>query len=181
MRKNSAQATMVRFRALVKPIRHLIRIAYRVFLDFLFLLALAFRSRRAVEAENLFLRKQLALFQERKTKPHRADDSREVKILMRLRGLGHSHMAAVFGIASRQEAEAYLEHPVLGQRLRECTHLVNLVEGRSIDQIFGYPDDLKFRSSMTLFSCINLHDHVFTDAWQKYFGGQPDRLTLERL
>ena len=102
-------------------------------------------------------------------------------IFPQLRGLGHSHMAAAFGIASRQEAEAYLEHPVLGQRLRECTHLVNLVEGRSIDQIFGHPDDLKFRSSMTLFSSIKLYNQVFTDALQKYFGGQPDRLTLERL
>ena len=102
-------------------------------------------------------------------------------IFPQLRGLGHSHMAAAFGIASRQEAEAYLEHPVLGQRLRECTHLVNLVEGRSIDQIFGHPDDLKFRSSMTLFSGIKLYNQVFTDALQKYFGGQPDRLTLERL
>jgi len=102
-------------------------------------------------------------------------------IFPQLRGLGHSHMAAAFGIASRQEAEAYLEHPVLGQRLRECTQLVNLVKGRSIDQIFGYPDHLKFRSSMTLFSSLKLYDQVFTDALQKYFGGQPDRLTLERL
>jgi uncharacterized protein (DUF1810 family) len=102
-------------------------------------------------------------------------------IFPQLRGLGHSHMAAAFGIASRQEAEAYLEHPILGQRLRECTHLMNLVEGRSIDQILGHPDDLKFRSSMTLFSSIKLYNQVFTDALQKYFGGQPDRLTLERL
>jgi uncharacterized protein (DUF1810 family) len=102
-------------------------------------------------------------------------------IFPQLRGLGHSQMAAAFGIASRQEAEAYLEHPVLGQRLRECTQLVNLVKGRSIDQIFGYPDHLKFRSSMTLFSSLKLYDQVFTDALQKYFGGQPDRLTLERL
>jgi len=102
-------------------------------------------------------------------------------IFPQLRGLGHSQMAAAFGIASRQEAEAYLEHPVLGQRLRECTQLVNLVKGRSIDQIFGYPDHLKFRSSMTLFSGLKLYDQVFTDALQKYFGGQPDRLTLERL
>jgi uncharacterized protein (DUF1810 family) len=102
-------------------------------------------------------------------------------IFPQLRGLGHSHMAAAFGIASRQEAEAYLEHPILGQRLRECTHLMNLVEGRSIDQILGHPDDLKFRSSMTLFSSIKLYNQVFTDALQKYFGGHPDRLTLERL
>jgi uncharacterized protein (DUF1810 family) len=65
--------------------------------------------------------------------------------------------------------------------VRECTHLINLVEGLSIDQILGHPDDLKFRSSMTLFSSIKLYNQVFTDALQKYFGGQPDRLTLERL
>lgn len=102
-------------------------------------------------------------------------------IFPQLRGLGRSPMATTFGIASRQEAEAYLAHPVLGRRLRECADLVNLVEGRSIDQIFGYPDDLKFRSSMTLFATIALNNQVFKDALQKYFAGQSDRLTVERL
>src|ERR1700686_118252 len=72
-------------------------------------------------------------------------------IFPQLRGLGSSQMAAKFGISSGQEAEAYLKHPVLGPRLRKCTGLVNLLKGRSIKEIFGYPDDLKFRSSMTLF------------------------------
>jgi uncharacterized protein (DUF1810 family) len=102
-------------------------------------------------------------------------------IFPQLRGLGHSQMATTFGISSRQEAEAYLRHPVLGQRLRECTRLVNLVEGRSINQIFGYPDDLKFRSSMSLFASVTPDNQVFKDALQKYFGGELDRLTLERL
>ena len=102
-------------------------------------------------------------------------------IFPQLRGLGHSHMATAFGIASRQEAEAYLEHAILGPRLRECTRLVNLIEGRSINQIFGHPDDLKFRSSMTLFASVALDNQVFKDALQSYFAGQPDRLTLERL
>jgi uncharacterized protein (DUF1810 family) len=102
-------------------------------------------------------------------------------IFPQLRGLGHSQTAAAFGIASREEAEAYLRHPVLGERLRECTRLVNMVEGRSISQIFGYPDDLKFRSSMTLFSSVTPDNQIFKDALQKYFGGEPDRLTLERL
>ena len=102
-------------------------------------------------------------------------------IFPQLRGLGHSHTAAVFGIASRHKAEAYLEHPVLGRRLRECTYLVNLAEGRPIDQIFGYSDDLKFRSSMTLFASVTLDNQVFKDALQKYFAGQPDGPTLERL
>src|SRR5450631_1369237 len=75
-------------------------------------------------------------------------------IFPQLRGLGHSATATAFGIASRQEAAAYLDHAVLGPRLRECTRLVNLVEGREIGQIFGYPDDLKFRSSMTLFASV---------------------------
>jgi uncharacterized protein (DUF1810 family) len=76
-------------------------------------------------------------------------------IFPQLRGLGRSPTAIAFGISSRQEAEAYLKHPTLGPRLRECTRLVNLVEGRSITQIFGYPDDLKFRSSMSPFvGCI---------------------------
>jgi len=102
-------------------------------------------------------------------------------IFPQLRGLGRSQTAATFGISSRQEAEAYLEHPVLGPRLRECTSLVNLVEGRSIQQIFGYPDDLKFRSSMTLFASVASDNQIFRDALQKYFGGELDPLTLERL
>src|SRR5258708_1620085 len=71
-------------------------------------------------------------------------------IFPQLRGLGHSAMATAFGIVSREEAVAYLDHAVLGPRLRECTRLVNLVESRTIGQILGYPDDLKFRSSMSL-------------------------------
>ena len=73
-------------------------------------------------------------------------------IFPQLKGLGHSETARKFAISSRQEAEAYLQHPILGPRLRRCTQLVTEVEGRSIEQIFGYPDDLKFHSSMTLFA-----------------------------
>ena len=102
-------------------------------------------------------------------------------VFPQLRGLGSSHMATVFGISSRQEAVAYLDHPVLGPRLRECTRLVNLVQGRAIGQIFGYPDDLKFRSSMTLFASVSSDSQVFEDALQKYFGGESDPLTLKRL
>jgi len=102
-------------------------------------------------------------------------------IFPQLRGLGSSQMAATFGISSRQEAEAYLKHPILGPRLRECTRLTNLVEGRSIEEIFGYPDDLKFRSSMTLFASTTSENQVFKDGLQKYFGGELDRLTVEQL
>ncbi len=102
-------------------------------------------------------------------------------IFPQMRGLGSSAMANAFGISSRAEAVAYLEHAVLGPRLRECTRLVNLVEGRSIDRIFGYPDDLKFRSSMTLFASVASDKQVFEDALRKYFGGELDPLTLEKL
>jgi len=74
-----------------------------------------------------------------------------------------------------------LRHSILGPRLRECTGLVNLIEGRSIEQIFGYPDDLKFRSCMTLFAHATPENQVFMDALQKYNGGKFDALTLERL
>jgi uncharacterized protein (DUF1810 family) len=102
-------------------------------------------------------------------------------IFPQLRGLGHSPMATAFGITSRSEAERYLNHLVLGPRLRKCTHLVNSVEGRSISQILGYPDDLKFRSSMTLFASVGHDNQVFRDALRKYFGGETDPLTLARL
>jgi uncharacterized protein (DUF1810 family) len=102
-------------------------------------------------------------------------------VFPQLKGLGHSSMANKFGISSRGEAHAYLDHSVLGPRLKECTRLVNLVEGRTIEQIFGYPDNLKFRSSMTLFSSIGTKDELFAIALKKYFGGQADRSTLERL
>jgi len=102
-------------------------------------------------------------------------------IFPQLHGLGHSQTATLFGISSGEEAEAYLKHPVLGPRLRECTGLVNLVEGRSINQIFGYPDDLKFRSSMTLFALVSPGDQMFKDALEKYCGGELDQITVERL
>ena|ERR1700722_8807145 len=102
-------------------------------------------------------------------------------IFPQIKGLGHSATAIRFAIASRGEAEAYLQHPVLGPRLRECTRLVNMVEGRSVEQIFGYPDDLKFRSSMTLFANATADNRVFLEALEKYCGTEFDRLTLERL
>jgi uncharacterized protein (DUF1810 family) len=102
-------------------------------------------------------------------------------IFPQIKGLGHSQLASRFAISSLEEAEAYLKHPILGSRLRECARLVNLVEGRSIDEIFGYPDDLKFRSSMTLFARATPDNQVFSEALRKYFGAEPDRSTLERL
>jgi uncharacterized protein (DUF1810 family) len=102
-------------------------------------------------------------------------------IFPQLRGLGHSQMAVKFGIASREEAEAFLKHPILGPRLRECSRFVNQIEGRSINQILGSPDDLKFQSSMSLFASVTPDNHIFKAALQKYFGGELDRLTLEGL
>ena len=102
-------------------------------------------------------------------------------IFPQIRGLGRSHLAGKYAIDSSEEAAAYLEHPVLGPRLRECTRLVNLVDGRSIEEIFGYPDDLKFRSSMTLFAHASSDNQVFLDALAKYFDGDSDRLTLARM
>lgn len=90
-------------------------------------------------------------------------------------------MAQQFAIASLEEAKAYLQHPVLGQRLRECTQLVLNVEGRSAEEIFGYPDYLKFRSCMTLFSAATTDNTLFKNALEKYFDGQPDQSTLDIL
>jgi len=102
-------------------------------------------------------------------------------VFPQLRGLGSSSMAEKYAISSRAEAEAYLANTILGPRLIECTRLVNQVEGRSAEAIFGAVDTLKFRSSMTLFAEVSRDGSVFAEALQKYFAGQPDRLTLERL
>ena len=102
-------------------------------------------------------------------------------IFPQLRGLGSSATAGAFGISSREEAAAYLDHAILGPRLRECTRLVTLVEGHAIDQIFDYPDDMKFRSSMTLFASVASDKQVFEEALRKYFDGEPDPPTLEML
>lgn len=102
-------------------------------------------------------------------------------IFPQLRGLGRSPMANEYGISSREEALAYLQHPILGERLRECTRLVHSVEGRSVNEIFGYPDDLKFRSSMSLFANVSPQDQIFKHALEKFFEGEPDRLTLQLL
>jgi uncharacterized protein (DUF1810 family) len=101
-------------------------------------------------------------------------------IFPQLAGLGHSPMAQRYGIASRHEAIAYLGHGILGTRLRECTALVSAVGGRTITEIFGSPDDLKFHSSMTLFSAVS-SDQEFASAITKFYGGKPDRRTLELL
>jgi uncharacterized protein (DUF1810 family) len=101
-------------------------------------------------------------------------------VFPQLRGLGSSSTANYFGISSSAEAVAFLDHPVLGQRLMECTLLVNSIENRPIEAIFGGIDAMKFRSSMTLFNQVG-QDRVFGDALEKYFDGKADRLTLDLL
>ncbi len=100
-------------------------------------------------------------------------------IFPQLRGLGRSSTAQHFGLAGQAEARAYLADPVLGARLVDCTRLVNHVENRTALQIFGSPDDMKFRSSMTLFATIE--PEPFGVALRQYYAGQPDPKTLELL
>jgi uncharacterized protein (DUF1810 family) len=102
-------------------------------------------------------------------------------IFPQIRGLGSSSMAIKFAISDLSEARAYFEHPVLGPRLVQCTELVNAVENRSIDDIFGYPDNLKFRSSMTLFARAAPEEQAFRTAIDKYFNGEFDSATDDLL
>ena len=105
-------------------------------------------------------------------------------VFPQLRGLGRSPTAAHYGIASAQEAQAYLAHPTLGPRLRECTLLVAQVDGRTAEQIFGRPDWLKVRSSMTLFAEVAANPAERADfqaVLDKYYDGLEDRMTLEML
>ena len=101
-------------------------------------------------------------------------------IFPQLAGLGHSAMAQRYALSSRDEALAYLGHGILGPRLRECTVLVNAVEGRTIHEILGSPDDLKFRSSITLFGAVS-SEPEFAAAISKFYGGAPDPKTLELI
>ena len=102
-------------------------------------------------------------------------------IFPQLRGLGRSSTAIRYGIASSDEAAAYLAHPILGPRLRECARLVARIDGRSIEEIFGWPDDLKVRSSMTLFAHATDDNADFVAVLEKFYGGEPDPATLDAL
>ena len=102
-------------------------------------------------------------------------------IFPQIAGLGVSPMAQFYALASLDEARAYLAHPLLGPRLRECAELVLRVEGRSLLDIFGDPDRMKFRSSMTLFERAAPLEPVFAAALDKYCGGLRDPATLDRL
>lgn len=102
-------------------------------------------------------------------------------IFPQIAGLGHSAMSERYAIASLDEARAYLAHPVLGTRLRECSASVLAVRDRTIHEIFGSPDDMKFRSCMTLFNRAAPVETVFGQCLQKYFGGDEDLQTLRLL
>ena len=102
-------------------------------------------------------------------------------IFPQIKGLGRSPMAENYAIASLAEAQAYLQHPILGSRLKSCTQLVVDVPERSAFEIFGTPDDLKFCSSMTLFAHATPDNEIFLQALRKYFAGGFDPLTLQRL
>ena len=102
-------------------------------------------------------------------------------VFPQLRGLGRSPTAAHYGIASLDEARAYLAHDVLGPRLAECTRLVLAIDGRSVEDIFGWPDNLKVRSSMTLFAHATDDNADFRGVLDKFYGGEEDPATVERL
>jgi len=102
-------------------------------------------------------------------------------VFPQIAGLGRSETAQKFAIASLDEARAYLAHEILGPRLRECTALVVALQGQTIGEIFGYPDDLKFHSSITLFARAAPNEPVFQEALNKYFGGAEDMATVERI
>jgi uncharacterized protein (DUF1810 family) len=102
-------------------------------------------------------------------------------IFPQLAALGNSSTAKHFGIDSLSEAQAYLAHPVLGARLRECTRLVMAIDGRSVDDIFGWPDNLKVRSSMTLFARAGDDNADFLAVLDKFYGGEQDARTRALL
>jgi len=102
-------------------------------------------------------------------------------VFPQLQGLGRSAMAIKYEIATIQEGQAYWQHPILGVRLKECVELILAVKGKTAFQIFGTPDDLKFRSSMTLFSKAVPAEPLFKRALARYFDGRDDSRTIELL
>jgi uncharacterized protein (DUF1810 family) len=102
-------------------------------------------------------------------------------IFPQIEGLGHSETTRFYAIKNIEEAQQYLNHPVLGARLRECSASVLGIKDRSIEDIFGFPDHLKLKSSMTLFSCVKNADPVFEVVLDRFFQRQPDTKTLELL
>jgi len=100
-------------------------------------------------------------------------------IFPQVESLGRTEIAKRYAIKSLDEAKAYVSHPVLGRRLQECTELVLAIDGKSANDIFGHPDDLKFKSSMTLFLVAVPQIDLFQRAINKYYDGYQDGLTLD--
>jgi uncharacterized protein (DUF1810 family) len=135
-----------------------------------------FKLRRFVEAQDLVYRSVIAELRAAVKQSHWM-----WFVFPQIAGLGHSAMADKYAIGSLDEAKAYLAHPLLGARLKECTELVVAVTGKTARQIFGSPDDLKFRSSMTLFAHTAPDEPLFREAIEKFYSGEEDRLTVELL
>lgn len=102
-------------------------------------------------------------------------------VFPQLKGLGHSTTSEFYGITDLDEAESYLAHPVLGKHLVEISGQLLKIEGKTASEIFGSPDDMKLRSSMTLFSTAGNTHPVFKQVLEKYFSGIPDELTMKLL
>ena len=102
-------------------------------------------------------------------------------IFPQLKGLGHSATARLYAIKNLDEAQRYLRDPVLGARLHECSTIVLGIKDHSIEEAFGFPDYLKLKSSMTLFSCATDYDPVFNKVLARHFNGEPDTQTFELL
>src|SRR5262245_7946364 len=102
-------------------------------------------------------------------------------IFPQIDGLGWSATAKHFAIKSKAEAKAYLEHPLLGPRLVKCCETLLNLQNASASEIFGYPDDLKLRSSATLFEQVADPDSIFDRVLKRFFDGKPDPQTLELL
>lgn len=100
-------------------------------------------------------------------------------IFPQIQGLGFSPTAQYYAIRDLQEARDYLAHPVLGARLKEISAALLDLDGLSASEIFGYPDDLKLRSSMTLFRLADLNEPVFLEVLEKYYDGKPDDRTVD--
>ena len=102
-------------------------------------------------------------------------------IFPQLKGLGRSSTSEFYGISSLAEAKAYLQHPILGPRLLECTKLVIEIQGSDAEEIFGEIDAMKFRSCMTLFAAVAPRERIFSQALEQYFKGEGDPLTMSYL
>lgn len=102
-------------------------------------------------------------------------------IFPQIEGLGHSSTAKYYSIKNTTEAKEYLAHPVLGERLLECSEIILNINNKSADDIFGYPDYLKLKSCITLFNFISPQENVFENILKKYFAGEQDEKTISIL